>query len=49
MMNDVTFLVRLGDHEAAERLTDKGVLLPCPWCGRERIAITFFAYGSDDT
>ena len=22
----------LGDHEAAERLTEKGVLLPCPFC-----------------
>ena len=23
----------LGDHEAAKRLTDKGVLVPCPFCG----------------
>ena len=23
----------LGDHEAAKRLTDAGVLVPCPWCG----------------
>ena len=22
-----------GDHEAAKRLTDAGVLLPCPCCG----------------
>lgn len=22
----------LGDHEAAKRLTDEGVLVPCPWC-----------------
>ena len=22
----------LGDHEAAKRLTDAGVLLPCPMC-----------------
>lgn len=22
-----------GDHEAAKRLTDAGVLLPCPFCG----------------
>ena len=22
-----------GDHEAAKRLTDAGVLLPCPMCG----------------
>lgn len=25
----------LGDHEAAKRLTDAGVLLPCPFCGGE--------------
>lgn len=24
----------LGDHEAAKRLTEKGVLVPCPWCGK---------------
>ena len=24
----------LGDHEAAKRLTEQGVLLGCPWCGR---------------
>ena len=23
----------LGDHEAAKRLTEQGVLVPCPWCG----------------
>ena len=23
----------LGDHEAAKRLTEKGVLLECPFCG----------------
>ena len=23
----------LGNHEAAKRLTDAGVLLPCPMCG----------------
>ena len=23
----------LGDHEAAKRLTDAGVLVPCSWCG----------------
>ena len=22
----------LGDHDAAARLTEQGVLLPCPWC-----------------
>lgn len=25
----------LGDHEAAERLTEQGVLLPCPCCKGE--------------
>ena len=25
----------LGDHEAAKRLTEQGVLLGCPWCGGE--------------
>lgn len=25
----------LGDHEAAKRLTEKGVLLPCPFCGSQ--------------
>ena len=24
----------LGDHEAAKRLTEKGIVLPCPWCGK---------------
>ena len=27
----------LGDHEAAKRLTDAGVLLPCPHCGKRFI------------
>ena len=26
----------LGDHEAAKRLTEKGVLVPCPWCNGSR-------------
>lgn len=26
-------LALLGDHEAAKRLTDAGVLVPCPCCG----------------
>ena len=25
----------LGDREAAKRLTEAGVLVPCPWCGGE--------------
>lgn len=31
-MDDIK-LALLGDHEAARRLTDAGVLLPCPFCG----------------
>lgn len=27
----------LGDQEAAKRLTDAGVLVPCPGCGGENI------------
>lgn len=33
-MNDVKRAL-LGDHEAAKRLTDAGVLLPCPLCGHK--------------
>ena len=32
-MDDVIRALQ-GDHEAAKRLTEKGVLLGCPWCGR---------------
>ena len=31
-MDDVK-LATLGDHEAAKRLTDAGVMVPCPFCG----------------
>ena len=31
----------LGDHEAAKRLTEQGVLLGCPWCGRTPKITTF--------
>ena len=27
----------LGDHEAAKRLTDAGVLLQCPFCGNDAV------------
>ena len=33
-MDDIK-LALLGDHEAAKRLTEKGIVLPCPWCGGE--------------
>ena len=29
----------LGDHEAAKRLTDAGVLVPCPGCGADEFGI----------
>lgn len=31
LLDDIK-LAMLGDKEAAERLTEQGVLLPCPWC-----------------
>ena len=33
-MMDDTKRALLGDHEAAKRLTEKGIVLPCPWCGK---------------
>ena len=41
MMSDDVRLAMLGDHEAAERVTEKGVLLGCPWCGRTPKITTF--------
>ena len=37
-MNDIK-LALLGDHEAAKRLTEAGVLLPCPWCNGTDIQV----------
>lgn len=34
MLDDKTRAL-LGDHEAAQRLTDAGILLPCPFCGSQ--------------
>lgn len=34
-MNKDIRAAMLGDHETAKRLTDAGVLLPCPMCGGE--------------
>lgn len=31
-MDDIK-LAMLGNREAAKRLTERGVLVPCPWCG----------------
>ena len=36
MDNDVRAAL-LGDHEAAKRLTEKGVLLACPMCGKASV------------
>ena len=33
-MDDI-MLALLGNQEAARRLTDAGVLLPCPFCGKK--------------
>lgn len=29
----------LGDREAQQKLTEKGIALPCPCCGRQEVAI----------
>lgn len=34
MENDVR-LALLGDKAAQERLTERGEMIPCPWCNRE--------------
>ena len=35
----------LGDHEAAERLTARGELLPCPFCGGTEVYTKNELYG----
>ena len=32
----------LGDHEAAKRLTDAGVMVPCLWCHGKHIVLKEF-------
>ena len=39
MLDDKTRAL-LGDHEAAKRLTEAGVLLPCPHCGSNDIILS---------
>lgn len=39
-MDDVK-LALLGDKEAAKRLTDAGVLLPCPLCGGDADVVAY--------
>ena len=36
MLDDIT-LALLGDHEAAKRVTERGELLPCPFCGSNNL------------
>lgn len=36
MMDDRT-LALLGDRAAQERITERGELLPCPFCGSKRV------------
>lgn len=31
----------LGDHDAAARLTEQGVLLPCPFCGGDADVVVY--------
>lgn len=30
-----------GDHEAAKRVTEAGVLIPCPGCGKQNIKMRY--------
>ena len=39
-MDDVK-LALLGDKEAARRLTEAGVLLPCPFCGADANIVAY--------
>ena len=36
-MNKDIRAAMLGDHEAAKRLTEAGVLVPCPYCGNDAV------------
>ena len=42
-MDDIK-LAMLGDKEASKRLTEKGVLVPCPFCGDMGRMTTIFEY-----
>ena len=39
-------LALLGDQDAALRLSKKGSLLPCPWCGGENILTSYDSLSS---
>ena len=40
-MNKDIRAAMLGDHEAAKRLTDAGVMIPCPGCGKQNIKMRY--------
>ena len=47
-MNKDIRAAMLGDHEAAKRVTEQGVLLPCPFCprgGRPELRVQEIEYG----
>ena len=39
-MNDIK-LAMLGNKEAAKRLTDAGIMIPCPGCGKQNIKMRY--------
>lgn len=40
-MNKDIRAAMLGDHEAAKRVTDAGVMIPCPGCGKQNIKMRY--------
>ncbi len=44
-MTDLERRALMGDKEAQEECTDRGIWLPCPRCGSENIASTAWATG----
>lgn len=44
-MTDLERRALMGDKEAQEECTDRGIWLPCPRCGSESIASTAWATG----
>ena len=42
-MNDLERRALLGDKQAQRECTEKGIVLPCPWCGKSDIALTDMA------
>lgn len=42
-MNDLVRKALLGDKNAAKECTDKGIAIPCPWCGKSVAVLTSMA------